>query len=87
MIAQHAWRYKGYSVMVGERPGLKAGGVWNQTCIFCHNTVPLLFTLFGALQPGAPAYQGEQVDPAFARAKTLALRDHRCERARRRARE
>ena len=36
------FRLKGYSVMVGERPGLRAGGVWNQTCIFCHNTIPVL---------------------------------------------
>ncbi|MEO8212799.1 MAG: cytochrome c3 family protein [Myxococcales bacterium] len=56
-------RLKGYSVMVGERPGLRAGGVWNQTCIFCHNTVPYFDDLWGALHgPGAPGYQGEVVD-------------------------
>jgi hypothetical protein len=58
-----SFRLKGYSVMVGERPGMRAGGVWNQTCIFCHNTVPYFDDLWGALHgPGAPAYQGEVVD-------------------------
>ncbi|HEY8924256.1 MAG TPA: cytochrome c3 family protein, partial [Polyangia bacterium] len=56
-------RPKGYSVMVGERPGLRAGGVWNQTCIFCHNTVPWLDTALGTIAgPRAPGYQGALVD-------------------------
>jgi len=58
-----SFRLKGYSVMVNERPGLRAGGVWNQTCVLCHNTYPLFGSLWGALHgPGAPAYQGETVD-------------------------
>jgi predicted CXXCH cytochrome family protein len=58
-----SFRLKGYSVMVGERPGLRAGGVWNQACIFCHNTVPYFDDLWSALHgPGAPPYQGEVVD-------------------------
>ncbi len=58
-----SFRLKGYSVMVDERPGLKAGGVWNQTCIFCHNTAPYLSSLFGELiGADAPGYQGEVVD-------------------------
>jgi len=58
-----AFRLKGYSVMVGERPGMRAGGVWNQTCIFCHNTVPYFDDVWGALHgPGGPGYQGEVVD-------------------------
>ncbi|MES1209033.1 MAG: cytochrome c3 family protein [Pseudomonadota bacterium] len=58
-----SFRLKGYSVLVGERPGLRAGGVWSQTCIFCHNTVPYFDDIWGALHgPGAPAYQGEVVD-------------------------
>ena len=58
-----SFRLKGYSVMVGERPGLRAGGVWNETCIFCHNTVPYFDALWGELPgPGAPTYQGEVVD-------------------------
>ena len=49
--------------MVGERPGLRAGGVWNQTCIFCHNTDPYFDSTWGELYgPGAPGYQGEVVD-------------------------
>ena len=59
----HGYRPKGYSVMTHERPGLHAGGVWNQTCIFCHNTVPGLDTLLGALAgPAPPGYQGVFVD-------------------------
>jgi predicted CXXCH cytochrome family protein len=58
-----SFRLKGYSVLVGERPGLRAGGVWNQTCIFCHNTVPYFDAVWGALHgPGAPGYQGTVVD-------------------------
>jgi predicted CXXCH cytochrome family protein len=59
----HSFRAKGYSVMVTERPGLRAGGIWNETCVLCHNTYPLFGSLWGALHgPGAPAYQGETVD-------------------------
>jgi predicted CXXCH cytochrome family protein len=64
-----SFRLKGYSVLVTERPGLHAGGVWNQTCVFCHNTVPYFDDVWGALYeqsgaPGrrAPGYQGEVVD-------------------------
>jgi predicted CXXCH cytochrome family protein len=57
------YRPKGYSVMTHERPGLYAGGVWNQTCIFCHNTVPWLDTVLGALAGNSPpAFQGAFVD-------------------------
>lgn len=60
----HAWRYKGYSVMGPERPGLRPGGVWNRTCIFCHNTIPYFDDLLGALSdPKLGPYQGEVVDP------------------------
>jgi predicted CXXCH cytochrome family protein len=58
-----SFRLKGYSVLVGERPGLRAGGVWSETCIFCHNTTPYFDSLWGELAgPGAPSYQGEVVD-------------------------
>ncbi len=58
-----SFRLKGYSVLVTERPGLRAGGVWNQTCVFCHNTTPYFDSTWGALVGrGAPAYQGEMVD-------------------------
>src|SRR4051794_28039477 len=56
------FRLKGYSVLVGERPGLRAGGVWSETCVFCHNTVPYFDALWGELAgPGAPTYQGTGV--------------------------
>jgi predicted CXXCH cytochrome family protein len=61
-------RVKGYSVLVGERPGLRAGGVWSQTCVFCHNTVPYFDAVWGELAgPGAPAYQGTVVDKLLPR--------------------
>jgi len=66
VFSTQSFRLKGYSVMVPERPGLRAGGVWNQTCIFCHNTIPYFDDLWGALHgPGAPGYQGEVVDRAL----------------------
>jgi len=63
VFESRSFRLKGYSVMVGERPGLRAGGVWTETCVFCHNTIPLFDTLWGELHgAGAPGYQGEVVD-------------------------
>ena len=63
VYATRTFRPKGYSVMSAERPGLRAGPAWNRTCLFCHNTVPLLSTALGALRgPGAAGYQGEMVD-------------------------
>lgn len=64
-------RYKGYSVMVKEREGLRIGAVWNQTCIFCHNTVPYFSTVLGALA-GSGTYQGEVVDPLLPKEKRAA---------------
>ncbi|MBX3203623.1 MAG: hypothetical protein KF764_01080 [Labilithrix sp.] len=62
MLATRSLRYKGYSVMVKARDGLKIGAVWNQTCIFCHNTVPYASTVLGALA-GSGVYQGQVLDP------------------------
>jgi predicted CXXCH cytochrome family protein len=63
VYATRALRYKGYSVMVHERASLRAGPAWAKTCVFCHNTIPEMDRLLGALAGrGAPAYQGEQVD-------------------------
>ncbi|HEY2744623.1 MAG TPA: cytochrome c3 family protein [Polyangia bacterium] len=65
-----AWRYKGYSVMGPERPGLRPGGVWNRTCIFCHNTIPYFDDILGALSdPKLGPYQGELVDPLLPAAR------------------
>jgi hypothetical protein len=59
-----SFRLKGYSVLVGERPGLRAGGVWSETCVFCHNTIPYFDALWGELSgPGAPTVRGR---PAWA---------------------
>jgi predicted CXXCH cytochrome family protein len=53
------WRYKGYSVMVRERPQLEPGVVWKTGCIFCHNTSPALSLLLDDVYgPGAHSYQG-----------------------------
>jgi len=63
VFATGTFRYKGYSVMVHERATLRAGPVWSRTCIFCHNTIPEMDRLLGAMAGrGAHAYQGEQVD-------------------------
>jgi predicted CXXCH cytochrome family protein len=61
------FRYKGYSVMSRERPGVAAGPVWNRTCIFCHNTAPYLDVMLGGLVDRHAAYQGELVDPLLPR--------------------
>jgi predicted CXXCH cytochrome family protein len=69
------YRPKGYSVMVHERPGLRAGAVWNQTCIFCHNTTPWFDTMWGALSgPAAPAYQGIVLDRLLPPSRQLTYR-------------
>jgi predicted CXXCH cytochrome family protein len=63
VFATRALRYKGYSVMVHQRSTLQAGPVWSRTCIFCHNTIPEMDRLLGAVAGGgARPYQGEQVD-------------------------
>ena len=70
MLEARQWRYKGYSVMTRERPGLRPGAVWKKTCIFCHNTEPYLSNLLGTLAgPSTPAYQGELVDPLLPEAR------------------
>ena len=63
LLFAKAWRYKGYSVMVKERPHLgKHGAPWRQTCIFCHNTAPYLATIYDDLRGGGRAYQGSVSD-------------------------
>ncbi|HWZ92618.1 MAG TPA: cytochrome c3 family protein, partial [Polyangiaceae bacterium] len=59
LVFNGEWRYKGYSVMVHERPDLEPGVVWKTGCIFCHNTTPSLSLLLDDVYgPGAPSYQG-----------------------------
>ena len=56
--------------MSPERPGLRPGGMWNRTCIFCHNTIPYFDDLLGALSdPKLGPYQGEVVDPLLPAAR------------------
>ncbi len=64
LLFARQWRYKGYSVMVKERPRLgKHGAPWRQTCIFCHNTEPYLATVYDDLRGGdARGYQGSVSD-------------------------
>ena len=64
LIFAGKWRYKGYSVMVKERPYIEKGGApWRQTCIFCHNTTPYLSTVYDDLQVSPQgAYQGSVSD-------------------------
>jgi predicted CXXCH cytochrome family protein len=63
LIFAGTWRYKGYSVMVKERPRLgKHGAPWRQTCIFCHNTEPYLATVYDDLLGGGRSYQGSVSD-------------------------
>ncbi|HEX7667924.1 MAG TPA: hypothetical protein VF407_25530, partial [Polyangiaceae bacterium] len=70
LLATGTLRYKGYSVMTPVRDALKAGPVWNRTCILCHNTAPYLTSMLGALAgPEAKAYQGEVVDPLLPASK------------------
>ncbi len=63
VFSTRSWRPKGYSVMVRERTGLRAGPQWRTTCIFCHNTIPFIATVYDQLRgTGAPAFQGSQHD-------------------------
>ncbi|MEO8700875.1 MAG: ammonia-forming cytochrome c nitrite reductase subunit c552 [Kofleriaceae bacterium] len=63
VFSTQSWRYKGYSVMVKERPAMSAKGVWSQECIACHNTLPLATYLYDELYgPGLPGYQGKLSD-------------------------
>jgi hypothetical protein len=77
VIGRGAFRYKGYSVMSEERPGLRAGPVWRETCIFCHNTVPYLSTILGVLAPELgprSGFQGVTVDRFLPEARRLRYR-------------
>jgi len=72
-------RYKGYSVMEKERPGMRASGEWRKRCIFCHNTEPYLDVLVAGLAgEGAKPFQGVVVDallPATKRATYAVTND------------
>ena len=63
VFSTKSWRYKGYSVMVPERPRMSWRGVWSRECIPCHNTLPYVTMLYDELYgPGLPGYQGKLSD-------------------------
>ena len=63
VFSTKTWRYKGYSVMVKERPRMSWQGVWSQECIGCHNTLPAATMLYDELYgPTLPPYQGKIAD-------------------------
>ena len=63
VFSTQSWRYKGYSVMVKERPSMSTRAVWANDCIPCHNTLPLATMLYDELYgPGLPSYQGKLSD-------------------------
>jgi predicted CXXCH cytochrome family protein len=71
VYSTRSWRYKGYSVMVPERPGIRVQAVWSQACIPCHNTLPQLATLYDDLiGPGAASYQGRITDNLLPASRT-----------------
>ncbi len=66
-----SWRYKGYSVMVKERPRMSWRGVWSRECIPCHNTLPYVTMLYDELYgPGLPGYQGKLSDRVLPPSRT-----------------
>jgi hypothetical protein len=63
VFSTKTWRYKGYSVMVKERPLMSWQGQWAQECIGCHNTLPAATMLYDELYgEGLPSYQGKLSD-------------------------
>lgn len=63
VYSTRSWRYKGYSVLVPDRPGIYVGPVWSQTCIGCHNTFPYFDMLLDDLAGAeAGSYQGSISD-------------------------
>jgi len=71
VFATKSWRYKGYSVMVKERPRMSFRGVWSRECIPCHNTLPYVTMLYDELYgPGLPGYQGKLSDRVLPPSRT-----------------
>ncbi|HTR51004.1 MAG TPA: cytochrome c3 family protein [Kofleriaceae bacterium] len=71
VFAAKSWRYKGYSVMVKERPRMAWNGEWAKECIGCHNTLPLVTMLYDELYgPTLPPYQGKMQDRILPHDKT-----------------
>ena len=75
VFATKSWRYKGYSVMVKERPGLSTRAVWSNECIPCHNTLPLATMLYDELYgKGLPSYQGKLSDRVLPKSRVWSTR-------------
>src|SRR5262249_42705780 len=78
VFSTKSWRYKGYSVMVPERPAMSTNAVWSKDCIACHNTLPLATMLYDELYgPGLRSYQGKLSDRILPRSRiwTAVTRD------------
>jgi predicted CXXCH cytochrome family protein len=69
VFSTRSWRYKGYSVMVKERPAMATRGRWSRECLPCHNTLPLATMLYDDLDPRVPAYQGKLSDRVLPRSR------------------
>jgi predicted CXXCH cytochrome family protein len=74
VFATRSWRYKGYSVMVKERPEMATRGRWSRECLPCHNTLPLATMLYDDLDPTVPAYQGKLSDRVLPRSRAWTAR-------------
>jgi len=75
VFATKSWRYKGYSVMVKERPSMSTRAVWSQECIACHNTLPLATVLYDELYgPSLPGYQGKLSDRVLPKSRLWTAR-------------
>jgi len=74
VFATRSWRYKGYSVMVKERPQMSAKGRWSRECLPCHNTLPLATMLYDDIDPRVPSYQGKLSDRVIPKARAWTAR-------------
>lgn len=69
VFSTRSWRYKGYSVMVKERPAMSTSSLWSRECLPCHNTLPLATMLYDDLDPQVPSYQGKLSDRVMPRSR------------------
>ena len=74
VFATRSWRYKGYSVMVKERPQMATKGRWSRECLPCHNTLPLATMLYDDIDPSVPSYQGKLSDRVIPRSRAWTAR-------------
>ena len=74
VFSTRSWRYKGYSVMVKERPAMSTNSRWSRECLPCHNTLPLATMLYDDIDPRVPSYQGKLSDRVMPRSRVWAAR-------------